>query len=66
MLDYTQASEGPSLALLVDHDDAQREYQYASVAGTLATSEPITVTAASKGWAVVSMQGDWETIFADR
>ena len=42
MLDYAQAYAGPSLALLVDHDDAQREYEYASIAGTFATSEPIT------------------------
>ena len=66
MLEYAQAYDGPSLALLVDHDDAQREYEYASVAGTFATPEPITATAASKGWTVVSMQRDWDTVFADR
>ena len=66
MLDYARAYAGPSLALLVDHDDAQREYQYAGLAGTFTDSEPITATAANKGWTVVSMQRDWSTVFADR
>jgi len=64
MLEYAQGFAGPSLALLVNHDDAEREYQYASVAGTIATSEPITATAAVKGWTIVSMKADWDTVFA--
>jgi len=64
MLDYTQAYLGPSLALLVDHDDAEREFEYAGIAGTFETSEPITTTAATKGWTVISMQRDWGTVFA--
>ena len=66
MLDYAQAYAGPSLALLVDHDDAEREYEYASIAGTFETSEPITETAGRQGWTVVSMKRDWDTVFADR
>jgi phosphoserine phosphatase len=65
MLDYAQAAAGPSLALLVDHDDAQREYAYRSVAATLASSEPITTTARRQGWTVVSMRNDWSTVYAD-
>lgn len=65
MLEYAQAFEGPSLALLVDHDDAEREYAYQSVAGTFASSEPITTIARQRGWTVVSMRDDWSTIFAD-
>jgi len=65
MLEYAQAFDGPSLALLVDHDDAEREYAYQSAAGTLAASEPITATALRKGWTVVSMRDDWSTVFAD-
>jgi phosphoserine phosphatase len=64
MLEYAQAFDGPSLALLVDHDDTQREYEYASVAGTIASSEPITSTARYKGWTVVSMKDDWSTVYA--
>jgi hypothetical protein len=33
MLEYTQASGGPSLEMLVLHDDAQREYAYGPVQG---------------------------------
>ena len=65
MLEYAQAFEGPSLALLIDHDDAEREYAYESVAGTFASPEPITTTARQKGWTVVSMRDDWSTIYAD-
>ena len=49
MLEYAQAFDGPSLALLVDHDDAEREYEYQSVAGTFASAEPITATARKDG-----------------
>lgn len=52
------------LALLVDHDDEEREYAYASEAVTFQASEPITETAARSGWCVVSMARDWETVFA--
>jgi phosphoserine phosphatase len=65
MLEYAQAFDGPSLALLVDHDDAEREYAYQSVAGTFASSEPITTTARRRGWTVVSIRDDWSTVFAD-
>ncbi len=53
VLEYTAAAEGPSLALLVQHDDAEREYAYAGGA------------AARDGWVVASMKNDWSTIFAD-
>lgn len=64
MLEYAQAFGGPSLALLVDHDDGEREYEYAGVAGTFSASEPITATADRKGWTVVSMKEDWDAVFA--
>jgi phosphoserine phosphatase len=66
MLEWTCAAPGPSLALLVDHDDAAREFAYASEAVTLAGSEPIVQTAARSRWTTVSMAADWETIFSDQ
>ena len=51
MLEYAAASEGPTLALLVRHDDAAREYAYES-------------GAAHAGWVVASMKDDWSTIYA--
>lgn len=65
LLEYTQAGSGPSLALLVDHDDAEREYAYRSEAATFTASEPIMTTARKAGWTVVSMKDDWSTVFAD-
>ena len=66
MLEYATAFDGPSLALLVDHDDGDREYAYESVAGTFEAAEPIVDTAARLGWTTVSMRDDWATIFPDR
>ncbi|MEV8094527.1 HAD family hydrolase [Kitasatospora sp. NPDC085879] len=46
-----------AFALLVRHDDDQREYAYTKGAeASLATAEQL-------GWAVVSMKSDWTTLF---
>jgi len=63
MLEYAMAYDGPSLALLVDHDDSEREYAYESVAGTFAADEGITDTAARLGWTVASIRNDWSTVY---
>lgn len=63
MLEWAAAGYGPTLALLVDHDDADREFAYVSSAETLVESEPVTDVAARSGWTVVSMARDWETVF---
>lgn len=64
MLEYAMAYDGPSLAVLVNHDDGEREYAYESVAGTFAADESITDIATRLGWTVVSMANDWDTVFA--
>ncbi|MBB6343519.1 HAD family hydrolase [Nonomuraea muscovyensis] len=66
MLEWAVATDRPALALLVEHDDAEREFAYAGEAATLTESEPVTATAARAGWTVVSMAGDWETVFPRR
>ncbi|MGA9491190.1 MAG: HAD family hydrolase [Mycobacterium sp.] len=63
MLEWAQAIGFPSLALLIDHDDAEREFHYTSTAQTFAETEPITDVGARLGWTVVSMARDWEVIF---
>lgn len=63
MLEWACAGDGPGLALLVDHDDAEREFAYRSVAATFAESEPITTVGERLGWLVVSMERDWERVF---
>ena len=64
MLEWACAGDGPSLALLVDHDDEEREFRYQSKAETFAEDEPITEVGARLGWTVVSMANDWSTVFA--
>jgi phosphoglycolate phosphatase-like HAD superfamily hydrolase len=63
MLEWVAAGGGPTLTLLVDHDDEDREFAYVSAAATRAETEPITDVAARLGWTVVSMQRDWEDVF---
>jgi len=63
MLEWAAAVDGPSLALLVDHDDADREFRYLSAAETFAEPEPITDVGARLGWTIVSMARDWDQVF---
>jgi phosphoserine phosphatase len=63
MIEWALAVPGPSMGLLVDHDDAEREFAYDSVAGTFATSERIVDMGRREGWTVVSMREDWASIF---
>ena len=63
MLDWAASARGPSLAVLVDHDDAEREFAYASVAATLDNDADLGELAARGNWTVVSMERDWARIF---
>lgn len=65
MLEWAAAGDGPTLALLVDHDDDVREFAYVSSAESFDEPEPIVDVASREGWTVVSMARDWETVFAD-
>ena len=62
MLEYTTGGPGPRLGLIVHHDDADREYAYDrnSPVGSLARGLD---EAQARGWAVVSMKGDWRRIY---
>ena len=64
MLEYAHTGDAPSLCLVVDHDDEEREYAYAGEAVTNPDAEPIADTAARLGWTVVSMRHDWSRVFA--
>jgi len=57
MFQYTGAGEGPSLVLLLVHDDAEREYDY------LDGAEAVNAAAAQSPWQFVSMQRDFARIF---
>ena len=62
MLQYAAVGDGPGLALLVHHDDAEREWAYDrdSKIGHL---DIALDEAEARGWTVVSMREDWGRIF---
>ena len=62
MLEWAVAAPG-GLALLVDHDDADREFAYRSMGVTVDEAEPITAVAERQGWTVASMAQDWSVVF---
>jgi len=59
MLEYTDAGPGPSLSMLVLHDDAEREFDYT------AGAEKALERAAKSGWTVASIKSDWIRVFRD-
>jgi hypothetical protein len=69
MLEYTKAGEGARLAMLVLHDDAEREYAYGPAQGLPATrvgtfTQALYDEGARRQWIVISMKRDWKRIFA--
>lgn len=57
MLELTSQAD-PSLVLLLDHDDAEREFEY--------HHEAMLEEAGKADWVTVSMKEDWATIFGHR
>jgi phosphoglycolate phosphatase-like HAD superfamily hydrolase len=57
MLKYAGGHSGPTLGLLLHHNDAGREYAYDEGA------ETALGLASREGWCVISMKDDWKTIF---
>jgi len=69
MLEYTKAGDGARAALLVLHDDAEREYAYGPALGLPDTkvgafTQDLYDEAKKDGWFVISMKRDWKKIFA--
>ncbi len=69
MLEYTRAGDGARLAMLVLHDDADREYAYGPAAGLPDTrvgtfTKALYDEAKKDAWVVISMKNDWKRIFA--
>ncbi len=62
MLEWAMAGPGPRLAVIVHHDDAEREYAYdrGSMVGKL---ERGLDEAEGRGWTVVGMKQDWKRVF---
>ena len=59
MMEYTLSGDGPSMAIIVNHDDEDREYKY--MHGT----EKAITHADSIGWHIVSMKKEFKTVFPE-
>lgn len=64
MLEFVSTGEQPSLCLVINHDDEDREYAYGGESVTNPDAEPILTTAETFGWTVASMRDDWSRVFA--
>ncbi len=62
MLQYTMAGTGNRLAVLVHHDDAEREFAYDRQSG-IGKLDKALDEALTRGWTVVSMKQDWAQIY---
>ncbi|TSC32411.1 haloacid dehalogenase-like hydrolase [Corallococcus sp. Z5C101001] len=59
MLQYTKEQPRAGFALLINHDDAEREFAYSE------KNEASLKAAREGGWTVVSMRQDWKRIFPE-
>jgi phosphoglycolate phosphatase-like HAD superfamily hydrolase len=57
MLRFAKGPTHPALRLLLLHDDAEREFDYT------AGAEDALKRADDKGWTVISIKDDWNTVF---
>jgi hypothetical protein len=62
MLQWAMAGSGARFALFVHHDDAEREFAY-DRDDKLQKFSFAWDEAVAKGWTVVSMKNDWNTVF---
>lgn len=58
MLIYADHSPYQSLCLVINHDDATREYTY--------PDEELLALAKKRGWSVVSIKNDWSSILGEQ
>jgi phosphoglycolate phosphatase-like HAD superfamily hydrolase len=68
MLEYTKTGPGARLAMLVLHDDADREFAYGPAFGLPDTKvgafpDTLREEAQQRGWTIISMKKDWRRIF---
>jgi len=69
MLEYAKAGQGARLAMIVLHDDAEREYAYGPAQGLPDTKvgyfpQSLYDEAKRQGWNVISIKNDWKRVFA--
>lgn len=62
MLEYTTGGDGPSLGLLLHHDDAERAWAYDRDSHVGKLSRGLD-EGPGRGWVIVSMKNDWKQVF---
>lgn len=62
MLQHTATGDGPSLMMLIHHDDGEREFAYDRVS-KIGGLDAALDAANERGWSVVSMKDDWSVVF---
>lgn len=65
MLQYVDSGPGRGLAMLLHHDDTEREYAYDSDS-TVGHLEAGLSLARGYGWTMISMRSDWSRLFRQR
>jgi phosphoglycolate phosphatase-like HAD superfamily hydrolase len=64
MLEWTTAGDDPRFGLLIHHTDGEREFAY-DREGHIGVLNQSLDEAAARGWLVVSMKDDWQTVFPE-
>lgn len=62
MLQWTVAGDGPRLAALVHHTDAEREWAY-DEDSQIGRLDAALEQARSDGWLIIDMESDWTTVY---
>ena len=62
MLEWTTAGKGPRLGVYIHHTDAEREWAYDRDSHVGSLSRGLD-EAADRGWVLVDMKQDWQTIY---
>jgi hypothetical protein len=62
MLEWVTSAAGPRLGLIVNHDDATREYAY-DRGSRIGRLERGLDEGPRRGWTIVSMKSDWKKVF---
>lgn len=63
MLVWTSTGAGPSLSLVVEHDDPEREFAYRGTEASTGRRIEMRDLAQREGWTVASIRDDWATVF---
>jgi phosphoglycolate phosphatase-like HAD superfamily hydrolase len=63
MLEWTTGGKGARLGMIIHHTDAEREFAYDRESHIGKLDKGLD-EAAAKGWIIIDMKSDWQTVFA--